>query len=151
MIINVHFDPATGEIAGWDNSSVAKAMPGLDIVTLETDGAKPRYTTHKINLASKQLVTKTADEQQTAILPALSEVNAAISRDLAYTDQFVAAPSDRPIKNGLQFNWLPYRATLRGLSGLSTTTAMVKAWPLRPDGTDAISHLRARLPAAAAL
>jgi hypothetical protein len=37
------------------------------------------------------------------------------------------------------------RQALRDISKAGGAVAMVKAWPLRPDGTDAISHLRARI------
>ncbi|MDQ2083090.1 phage tail assembly chaperone [Xanthobacteraceae bacterium Astr-EGSB] len=74
--------------------------------------------------------------------PTVIEVKIARNQDLAATD--VMMVTDRPMSDDLRTAWRTYRQTLRDLGAIDTASEMISAWPLRPDGRDAIIALRAR-------
>jgi hypothetical protein len=88
-------------------------------------------------------------------LPAEYEVRAARYAELVATDWTDSARhllETNKIPDGqtaaphkVRANWEMYRQKLRDLGAISNPVEMIEAWPLRPDGTDAISHLRARI------
>lgn len=141
MIMHVHFCATTGNIIAWgDGDGCAPYLPGhavLHIAKRDID-----HKRHKVDPVTRRVVNKTQDD----LVAALGvEVARAIEHELWFTDDFVDPPSDRPRKGAFAFDWKPYREALRRLSDLPTAAEMVKAWPLRPTGADAIAHLRARI------
>ena len=93
--------------------------------------------THKV--VNGVLTERTDEEKKVALIPTPFEVKAAIYSELCSTDEMIV--SDRPSL----VDWKPYRQTLRDLSKLAGPVEMVTAWPVRPDGVDAISELRKRI------
>jgi YHS domain-containing protein len=73
--------------------------------------------------------------------PTLWQVKAARDAELAATDAYMMP--DRPMTDWAHEEWRAYRQKLRDLGSLSTADAMVAAWPVRPDGRDAIADMRA--------
>jgi hypothetical protein len=151
--LNIHYVPATGQITCWDNGwreegDTLSFRADSVVVTLffddETPHINPEY--HKIDVGTKTFVLKSEAEIACQLLPTGDEVAQAIYCELCATDDFVDAPSDRPRKGALLFDWKPYRQALRNLSKLPTPAEMVTTWPLRPDGADAAIALRTRLP-----
>jgi hypothetical protein len=148
--MNIHYRTDTGKIVSWDTASSASNhdnashLPGCKIVGLD-DYVPIDPKAQKIDVTTRRLVELTAEEKALAAMPTAFDVKAAILTELTATDSFANVPSDRPRVGALALDWLPYRQTLRDLSKLPTPVAMVKAWPVRPDGADAIAELRARL------
>jgi Phage tail assembly chaperone protein len=148
--LNFHFHPGTGEITSWDNSNSAQSptshFSGHVVAKIEFKGQHsdidPRK--QKIDVLSRPLrvVDKTPTEKAMAMLPTLHEVKCVIARDLEATDSY--AVPDRPMSEEQRIDWKTYRQSLRYLSKLATPVDMVKAWPVRPDGADAIAELRGR-------
>jgi hypothetical protein len=62
--------------------------------------------------------------------------------ELAGTDWYVSLPADRPGAEDMRARWTPYRQALRDLGQFAIVNDMLAAWPLRPDGLDAVAHLR---------
>lgn len=139
--MNIHARLSDGEIVGYGNAEVAPA-DGCAVFTFPTH-CIPKPDLHKIDVEYGALIDKTPDEQALALLPSDSELRAAIYQELNHSDQFTVP--DRPMPAEQRAAWPIYRQALRDLSKLPTSSAMVKAWPLRPDGADAIPHLRLRV------
>jgi len=145
--MNIHYHKMTGEIILWDSSSrpagsTESHFADHVVALIETDSVDPKSQ----KIANGRLVEKTREETALAFLPNEHEVKHAIAYELHHTDGFVSPPSDRPLKGHLALDWKPYRQALRDLSKLKGQAEMVRAWPLRPDGTDAITPLRQRVP-----
>lgn len=157
MII-IHYHNTTGEIKSWGSSSTPPEdrsnshLTECIVLILEYEESSFEEIspqTHKI--INHTLVHKTKSEIADAFIPTLFEVKAAILEELILTDNYINPPTDRPITGPFKFDWKPYRKTLRDLSKLKTSLAMIEAWPKRPnkdddtipiDGDDAIPRLR---------
>lgn len=156
--VHVHYDPSrNGAIVSWLSGAVLhdysisneSHLRGCLVTPVEiADGCRVDINpkTQRIDVDTLELVSKADDEIAHAMLPDLFEVKSAILRELEFTDKYASPPSDMPLKGAFTIDWLPYRQSLRDLSKLSSPVEMVKAWPMRPDGTDAIAPLRARIP-----
>jgi hypothetical protein len=135
-----------GEILGYGNSPPVHVIDGCDLAIIDDSGGTcaPDSGLHKIDWLTSDIVDKTHDERSFALVPRPFEVRIAVSNELAATDQYTAP--DRPMSEATRRAWLAYRQGLRNLSKLNKTpSAMIKAWPERPDGFDPISALRARI------
>jgi len=138
--MNIHWDPNTGEIHGWDNSHEPTIFPGLNLLVLDVkDPPDPKL----VKIANGEFVPKSAEEIRVASLPHEAEVLHSIWNELSVTDQYME--SDRNISNEKKAEWAQYRQALRDLSKLEGVEARIKAWPIRPDGKDAIPRLRERV------
>lgn len=153
-MIVIHYIRDTGEIKSWGSSSNPPKdnsdshLTECAILTLEYDETiydEVSPDTHKIDLNNRTLVHKTKDEIAETFIPTLFDMKAAILDELILTDNYVDPRSDRPITGPFKFDWKPYRQILRDLSKLETPKAMIEAWPMRPNGDDAIPRLREAL------
>ena len=140
--MHIHYNTITGNIIAWgDGPGCEPYQPGHAV--MDTPKRLIDSTRHKVDPVTRLVVDKTQGD----LMAALSiEVARAIERELGFTDHFVDPPSDRPRKGAFALDWRPYREALRRLSDLPTPVDMVKAWPVRPDGADAIAELRGRIP-----
>jgi hypothetical protein len=130
-VVRVYYT-ADGEIVGHDNSVTAHEMPGVNfamVVVPDGQAIHPSYKLHKI--VDGALVDKTHAERAAANAPTELEVRQARYFELKEFDWRESQPA-----------WAAHRQALRDLTKAGDAAAMVKAWPLRPDGTDAIAHLR---------
>lgn len=137
---------ADGEIVGFGNAfrdglplTIALAVEVID------DGLAPDVdpARDKIDLATGQRVRKSDDERARSLRPHAIEVAYQIASELNATDQYMVL--DRPIADSVRASWATYRQALRDLSNLGGPVEIITAWPTRPDGADAISHLRSRI------
>ncbi|WP_168195571.1 hypothetical protein [Bradyrhizobium sp. NAS80.1] len=92
------------------------------------------------------MVEKTAAELALENATRLNEIELLVRGALAHSEEFAMAYRNAPDRDA----WIAYRQALLDLSKLSDADAMVDAWPLRPDGIDAIEGVRARSVAARA-
>lgn len=140
--MNIHYNQYTGFIISWGSHDAIDGeispYPNTILINIDCDYNSINPKIHKIDLETKTLVEKTYLER----LPTIDDVKNAISNELFITDAFVDIPSDRPRKGDLLLDWKPYRQILRDLSKLTTSQEMIEAWPMRPNGDDAILHLR---------
>jgi hypothetical protein len=135
---NVHFDSA-GEIKQIDNSPAPEKIRDLDHISIESDTAPSIHSlTHKVS--NGDLIEKTDAEKAVALLPTLFDVKAAIYAELCATDALMLP--DRPLTEVARTAWSTYRQTLRDLSKLPGVPEMTAAWPIRPDGVDAVLRWR---------
>jgi hypothetical protein len=148
--MNIHYRTDTGKIVSWDTASSAdnhgktSHLAGCKIAGFkEYFPVDPKA--QKIDLVTFRVVDLSAEEKALASLPSTFDVKAAILKELESTDSFANVPADRPRSGPLALDWLPYRQMLRDLSKLATPVVMVKAWPVRPDGVDAVGDLRQRI------
>lgn len=142
----------TGAIFGVETSP-SKVLPaGWGSISVDDQGVLPTSKTHRIDVTTDPhvMVELTAAERADADKPSDIEVVARIAQELAGTDQFMVP--DRPITGDQRSAWTAYRQELRDLSKadlargrVRTTVEMVQDWPVRPDGTDPIAHLRSRI------
>jgi hypothetical protein len=146
--LNFHYHPETGEIVSWDNSNgplPAKShFSGHVVAAIKFIGQHSDIDPKRHKIANGQVVEKTAAEKTAALLPTLHEIKCAILRDLEATDSL--AVLDRPMADDVRAAWRTYRQALRDLSKLPGPSNMVRAWPIRPDGVDAITDMRKRIP-----
>jgi hypothetical protein len=139
---NIHFD-GNGEIKQIDNSPAPEKIGVLDHISIESDTVPSIHSlTHKV--VHGVLIEKNDAEKAVALLPTPFEVKAAIYAELCATDAW--AMPDRPMTDTTRSAWTTYRQTLRDLSKLASPTEMIVAWPVRPDGVDAVVGLRGRVP-----
>lgn len=132
MTINVYYEP-DGTIIAWDNCDSPSQHHDLAIKVLH--GTSFDSKTHRVDMIANALRKMSDEEKVAANLPSDLEVRDARMRELYATDW-------RESKS----EWAAYRQALRDLPGNGVDHEMVKLWPLRPDGSDAIPHLRARVP-----
>jgi hypothetical protein len=144
MKINVHHDPITGRIIQVDNSDTPFSRDGSDLLTLDVvNGAFPDCNGHKVDLQSKTIIEIPMVERLQD-----HDVKSAIWSELNNTDHLMLPDRDDIAPQTL-VAWKAYRQALRDLSKGSpapTPAAMIAAWPVGPDGNDAIPDLRSRLP-----
>lgn len=134
-MINVHYRTTDGEIFGFDNSLSPIKQNGCEIASFEIS---PNPKTQKIDLATLQLIEKTAAEQELVNQPTLVDVQSTIFKQLSDTDSFMLP--DRPLSIEIRAAWVTYRQALRDLSKLDGPAAMVQAWPTRPDNVDPLLY-----------
>jgi hypothetical protein len=143
MMMHVHYCTTTGNIVAWgDGDGGDPFLPGhavIDIAKREIDAKR-----HKVDPVTCVVVDKAGDDLAASLRV---EIVRAIERELSFTDHFIDPPSDRPRIGPFGIDWRPYREALRRLSDLPSPADMVKAWPPRPNGVDAIAALRSRLAA----
>lgn len=148
--LHIHYHFATGEIKAWDDSkdggSRESHFPEHLITTVEIPEGHEitiNHKTQKIDVLTGELIDKADDEQAHAHLPTVLEIKHVIATELQHSDSYLLP--DRPLHDDLRAAWITYRADLRERSKLPDAIAMMKTWPARPDGADAISALRARI------
>lgn len=142
-----------GEIVSFGNAEPRSLQDGCRALVHwipHSAHCRPDPTIHKIDWDTEELVDKTPDEQAFALLPKRFELATEIARELLATDQHMV--SDRPGSRSKRSQWKKYRQVLRDLSKthaalgrVMTPSEMVHEWPVRPDGVDAVPHLRKRL------
>jgi hypothetical protein len=137
----IHYRATDGEILGHELTTVPSTLDGLERVQVEPVHPDPKL--HKVDTATLQMVDKTEAERKAALLPTDHEVKSAIFYELRATDSEIV--SDRPTAGDTVQSWKTYRQALRDISKQATPTAMIQAWPTRPDGTDVASILRTRI------
>ena len=139
----VHYRPDDGAIIGYGNSFEPKAIEGYAIAIFDEPFDVPDPHVHKI--AAGQIVDMTGAERRRARAPKRYEVDQVVYAELCRTDHLLIY--DRPTPNALREALVEYRHALRELSKLGEPAAMVRAWPVAPDGGDPIIDLRERLKA----
>lgn len=139
MIFYIRYRHEDGEILGWGSGCEPDPVEGLAVAYGKPFVPDP--TMQKYDIDTGSIIEKTPDEQRTALLPALFEVQAEIFGELTRTVEFML--SDYPTDE--QDGWRDYRKTLRHLSRDTNPVEMINAWPVAPDGSDPISILRMRL------
>lgn len=145
--MHIIYDPVSGEIDGWVTGAIADvAVPdGMSVIAVDLDDA-PDPKTEKIDTVTLLLVAKNATEQVAANVVTEREVQVAIFVALSSSDSKMLPDRD-DISPQDRNKWVMYRKTLRDLSKgdpRPTPAAMIAAWPLDPDGIDAIANLRNR-------
>lgn len=144
MMLNIHYDPTTGNIDGYDTDPDSPARPGLAVVWSRVDEI-PNVKLYKVNTDTLWLVPKTVEEITEANRPTKAEVNGAVYVTLLASDVYMLP--DYPVTPEVQDSWKVYRQALRDLSKGSpapTADEMIAAWPLDPNGNDAIANLKER-------
>lgn len=155
--MNIYFvlHSEEGEIVGWQNVLPSAVDIPTDCQCSPIEIAEGRHFApdplwHRFDHLTGEIVDKSPIERAQSLLPKSFEVRSAISLELAATDGFVA--TDRPLSDELRARWAIYRQTLRDISkpqdereSLLSPPEMVRGWPLRPDGTDPVASLRARI------
>jgi hypothetical protein len=140
MITYVSFDEDGGEIIGWETATEYDPPPSphLHYLCLGFLSFNPDPSCEKI--VNKTVTNKTPEEITAAKLPTLHKIESLIVSELSGTDEYM--PHDRPLSVEDRLEWTKYRQSLRDLSKLETPIAMLKSWPVRPDGNDAAASLR---------
>jgi hypothetical protein len=152
----VHFDPGTGRIVQLSKADQVFQREGLSVAVVlgkfELSDFLNIQATQQVDLASiefhgedwptARLVDKTKNEMRRE-LPRY-EVDGARRQELVRTDPLVNYPPDRPPPPDLE-EVRAYRQRLRDLGAQTTPADMVDIFPLRPDGSDPIPELRARV------
>lgn len=146
--LHIHYIPATGEITCWDNGyredgNMKSHMKGSIVLTKFFDEAPPDLKSKKIDTATSEIVDKTPAELASENLPTAQQVINAVYVELSATDKYVLP--DFPITSQQQNAWKSYRKALRDISKgnpAPTLATMIAAWPLDPNGNDAIPQLR---------
>lgn len=148
----VHFDPSNGWIRQLSNR--AFAIEGLDVAEIEDGPEAIDGHAHKVDLASieagafgwnvcRVVAHASGDGPPIPERFTLEGLRADRNTFLAATDAIVTMPRDRPAMPARKrAAWLAYRQALRDLGAHKDWRALVKAWPLRPDGQDDIAHIR---------
>ena len=135
----VHFHKATGRISAWGNGdSESSHFADHDIVRFDDDAMIIDPHRDKIDVESLALVARDTDEMLEDMRP---EIVAAIAAELAATDGYMVP--DRPLTDQQRGAWKDYRQALRDIKG--DAEAMLDAWPVRPDRTDAAAGFISRL------
>jgi hypothetical protein len=154
-VVHIHWRESDGEIVIVETGTVPASRPGLVLTTVEAgDGCHiiPSPVLHKMDRDTHELVDKTLEERVLASLPLPMEVHGAIYGELKATDGRAAA--DRPLADEVRASWTVYRQALRDLSKphdadlptqRPTVVEIIRAWPMRPDGTDPIPNIRERV------
>lgn len=145
MTVFVHFDPGTGAIKQIseghipfqrDKHGVALthfASTSEALVAIRDRGL--RVDTN--SLQAGELGWDYCQFIETSAAPlSVKEIKHARNMELIATDQYAVA--DRPDRSA----WMPYRQSLRDLGKYETAAEMINAWPIRPDGYDAIAAMR---------
>jgi hypothetical protein len=140
----LHYDPASGAIVGWETGSSDPAgVNGSAVLALELE-RPPDPLLYRVDTESLAIVEMSAAEQAAASMPTTDEIKRAIFAALAASDHFMLPDRDDIAPQRLAA-WIAYRKRLRNLRNLADAAAMINAWPIDPDGNDAIAHLRKRL------
>lgn len=148
--INVYYRPADGEIHSWDNGLPVE-KPGLSVTRiLLPDGHSfsPDVAVHRVDPETGDLVDKTPLEREIVARPTIDEIRAARLAALSVSDAMML--SDRDLSENAFAAWRDYRKALRDLtkdaSGRARTAMeMFDAFPVAPDGTDAVWLFRKRM------
>jgi hypothetical protein len=150
--MNVHYNPVSGEILAFDTNDVhgapGQAIPGCAVLSV---AGFVHLDVTKQKVADGAVVAKNASEVAFYHLPAEYEVRAARAAEMLATDWTDTAPHLRADGDGddephrYRSAWQTYRQTLRDLGSISNPVEMLDAWPPRPDGTDPVAMLRARV------
>ena len=144
MIVNIHYDPETGDIKQIDNSEphpeTGEVMPshdGVFVASIKVDGAVFGSGLNpgkfKFDAATQSLLPYTPP-------PSREMINCIIYSELCNTDSLM--PPDRAMSDEKRASWATYRQALRDLSKLPDVAAMIAAFPMRPDGVDPIPTIR---------
>jgi hypothetical protein len=147
MMMHVHYRQVDGEIVGWETGTLDPTPigEGTAILYAQLERA-PDPLAHKVDVATLEIVEKSAAEKSAAVAPTKRDLETAIFRTLQSTDHTMLPDRDDIAPQTL-VAWKAYRKALRNLSKgnpAPTPDAMVAAWPLDPNGNDAIAHLRNR-------
>lgn len=141
-MIHIFYDPTTGKIDSFGSDANPAPRDGLSLAFSESH---PDYITQKIDVATGRIVSKSDAEIAHENQPSMTEVRAAVELELWRSDKFVL--QDFPVSQDVCAAWMVYRKALRDLSKgdpRPTSAAMIAAWPLDPNGKDAITNLRNR-------
>jgi hypothetical protein len=146
-VLHLHYRTSDGEIVGHENTEVPVPQSGCDLLSVEIDHGQPLHIDPAaMKIANGVLVEKSAAEKTVALAPTATDVSRVVIVQLQATDAWMMP--DRPVSDDDRAQWVAYRKGLRELSKgdpAPSPAAMIAAFPERPDGFDAIGHLRARL------
>lgn len=135
MMTTVYFDRDTGEITG--HATVADSLiefPNSDSIVVDR---APDPRREVVDVVERQVVARTS-----APLPSEVELRQARAMELRNSDWTDAAPH---LTSEQRAAWQAYRQALRDITTAGDVSAMVAAWPDRPDGSSAVAALRERI------
>lgn len=140
----IQYRLSDGEIVGRLRAPVSTELPPVIPGCAAVEGPDDAHeNTHIVDLATGNVVEKTATQKAAAAAPKLVEVQHLIVRELATTD--MTQLPDFPITPAQRAAWTTYRQALRDLSKLpGGLPDMLQNWPARPDGIDSSTHLKSR-------
>jgi len=139
----IYYHKQTGAIRIWgDESATAESMLGPDYAVSRF--AEPQTVDpllDMIDVETGDIISRTRAERAEVMRPVVTN---AIADELEATDKYMTVPPDRPASVATNSDaWREYRQALRDLRG--PVEEILEAWPHRPDGIDAVQHLRDRL------
>lgn len=145
-MMHIHYRPDDGEIVGWETGTVQPVGPdGTRTIAVQIVGL-PDPAKEKIDPSTLVIVEKTSLEKAQALQPTERELKQAVFAALSATDHMMLPDRDDILPQD-RAKWAAYRKSLRDLSKgdpRPNAAAMIVAWPLDPDGKDAIENLRNR-------
>lgn len=140
---HVHYQTTDGEIIGYENCDPPSKQPGCSILSVETDENPTgcfNNALYKVDIQNLAIIAKTDAEKGKKKIPSDMDIRGLIAMELAKTDTFMIL--DRPMNDSVREAWKDYRQTLRDLSKIVDINERIAAWPIRPDGIDAIPTFR---------
>ena len=146
--IRIHYMPDTGRIVAWDNASLGPGLHGSCITVIDIpDGHDIQIdpTAQRINVDTIELENLSEEETILAQGPQDWQLKQAIALELMATDGMMAPDRSVPDRDA----WAAYRQALRDLSKghpRPTAVQMLVAFPIRPDGANAVAALQQRPP-----
>lgn len=136
------YDLETGLCNGWAQSlSEPVPTPGSGVIASDKGAGFDHVNFKVVNGQVRELTDKQKRER---FAPTVEEVGSVIAGCLMQSD--VTQVPDFPISDADRQAWRLYRQALRDLSKqYKTAAAMIRAFPLDPNGVDHASMLRGRL------
>ncbi|MET4206843.1 phage tail assembly chaperone [Bradyrhizobium sp. LA2.1] len=143
--MNIHYNVTTGQIMSYGHGAdhgdgfEDSHFPGCKVAIIPDQPIDAR--TQRFDVATWKVVDKETPDPDPF---QMFEVRGAVHRELSDTDKYVLP--DFPISETERAAWVVYRKALRDASkGRNSAADVVAAIPKRPDGTDAVEWLRAKL------
>lgn len=136
------YDLETGLCNGWAQSLIEPVPPHGSGVIASDKGAGFDHVNFKVvNGRVRELTPKQKRER---FAPTMDDVRSVIAGCLAQSDR--TQVPDFPISDAAREAWRAWRQALRDLSKQhSTAAAMIRAFPLDPNGDNHASNLAERL------
>lgn len=153
LYVTVH--KTSGDICGYGSGAPTHFSDKFETIEIEVPPGAPLHVDslrQKFDSVTRSLVDKTPVEIALALQPTVIEMSHLVLSELSQTDQHIVP--DRPMPESRRQSWIAYRQSLRDLSKPQdaedptrrpTPAEMVLAWPVRPDGTDPVQHIRERI------
>jgi hypothetical protein len=149
MKLTVQYFKATGEllqIETFDEHVTKSWRDDCAVAHVDLDdGSLDELRTGYFRVVDGSLRRKSEAELAQLLAPTIGELQRAIATELDASTWRAVNIIDEPVQPGERTAWLQYRARLRELAALDDAVAMLRAFPTRPDGFDAVAELRSRV------